>query len=89
MSIDSHVFMFLWHPLFLCLSLCVGLELAGTLLPEVTVILVRFRQVLALTPIVVKTLRRKGKLSLVVRKTAFGVSDLVGHTPGCAVIEDG
>ena len=28
-------------------------------------------------------------MSLVVRKPVFGVSDLVRHKPGCAVIEDG
>ena len=28
-------------------------------------------------------------MSLVVRKTVFGVSDLVGHKPGCTAIEDG
>ena len=29
------------------------------------------------------------KLSLVVRKPVFGVSDLVRHKPGCIAIEDG
>ena len=29
------------------------------------------------------------KMSLVVRKPVFGVSDLVRHKPGCAVTEDG
>ena len=31
----------------------------------------------------------KAHMSLVVRKPVFGVSDLVGHKPGCAVLEDG
>ena len=29
------------------------------------------------------------KLSLVLRKPVFGVSELVRHKPGCAVTEDG
>ena len=31
----------------------------------------------------------KTKMSLVVRKPVFGVSDLVRHKPGCTVTEDG